>query len=63
MTLRQLVNKLMVSKRFYEDLKKDPEAALRSVGDKPTQKQVEALKKVNYDVLDEIVRVFGYKFT
>ena len=63
MTLRQLVNKVMVGKRFYDDLKKDPEAALLSVGDKPTQKQIEALKKVNYDVLDEIAKVFGYKFT
>jgi hypothetical protein len=63
MDLEKLVDKVMHEPGFYDKLKKDPKAALLSAGDKPKPEQIEALKKVNYKVLDEIAKVFGYKFT
>jgi hypothetical protein len=59
MTLQQLINKAMTDATFFEELKKNPAVALRTEGGNPTQQQIDALKKVNYDALVGVATAFG----
>jgi phosphohistidine phosphatase SixA len=59
MNLRELVDKAMDDREFYEQLKRDPERALQQQGVKPSSEQIEALKKLNYEYLEEVAEAFG----
>jgi hypothetical protein len=59
MNIRELVDKVMDDREFYEQLKRDPAAALRSYGDQPNPEQIEALKKINYKYLEDLAEAFG----
>ena len=65
MKLKELVDKTMRDMRFYQLLKKNPEAALRELepAAKPTAKQIKALKKINYKSLDDLAAAFGERVT
>jgi hypothetical protein len=49
----------MDDRKFYEQLKRDPESALREHGVKPSSEQIEALKNLNYEYLEEVAEAFG----
>lgn len=59
MNLRELVDRAMDDRKFYEQLKRDPESALREHGVKPSSEQIEALKNLNYEYLEEVAEAFG----
>lgn len=63
MKLRQLVDKALRSKSFWDQLKKDPVAALQSVGAKPTPQQLKALKEIDYKSLEVLARAFSNRMT
>ena len=55
---RELVEKAMGSYKFYQDLKKDPAAALQALGLQPTPQQIKALKNLNYKSLEAAANTF-----
>lgn len=57
MNVRQLVDKMMDDREFYNKLKQDPAAALAEHN--LTPEQVEALKNIDYDHLEHVARLFG----
>lgn len=57
MNIRQLVDKMMDDREFYEKLKKDPAAALAEHN--LSAEQIEALRKLDFDHLERIARLFG----
>ena len=57
--LKHLVDKLMKDRHFYEQLREDPAAALRSVGAEAKPEQIEALRKINYKSLEEVAAAFN----
>ena len=57
MNIRQLVDKMMDDPKFYERLKQDPAAAMAEHN--LTEEQVEALKKIDFDHLEHVARLFG----
>jgi hypothetical protein len=59
MKLKELVDKVMASKEWYEQLKKNPEELSRSHHLKLDEKQIAALKKINYESLDNLEEAFG----
>jgi hypothetical protein len=60
----ELVEKAIEDPEFYKKLKKDPAAALSKYGfAAATPKQIEALKKINYDYLEEVAKSIGYLVT
>jgi hypothetical protein len=61
MNLRELVDKAMDDPKFYEQLKRDPEEALRSLGAEPTERQVQLLRGLDYKYLEKVVEEFGPK--
>ena len=56
---RELIEKAMGNYKFYQDLKKDPAAALKRLGLDPTPGQIKALKKINYSSLEAAAKAFG----
>jgi hypothetical protein len=58
-----LVEKAIEDPKFYEELKKDPAAALSKCGLTADSEQIEALKKVDYDYLEEVAKSLGYFVT
>lgn len=63
MNLKELVDKVMGDRDFYEKLRKDPATALRGQGVEPKPEQVKALKKINYKYLEEVAAAFGDRVT
>ena len=61
MTFRELVEKMLDDAKFRHEVKKDPKVALERAGMKPTEQQVNALKKVDYADLQNVARAFGDK--
>ena len=59
MTVDELFFKALHDKAFFDELAKDPAAALKRVGAAATDNQISALKRVNYEVLEEVARAFG----
>ena len=59
----ELVEKAIEDPNFYKELKKDPAAALSKHGLAAEPEQIEALKKVNYDYLEEVAKSIGYFVT
>jgi hypothetical protein len=59
----ELVEKAIEDPKFYKELKKDPAAALSKYGLAAEPEQIEALKKVNYDYLEEVAKSIGYFVT
>jgi hypothetical protein len=59
MKLKELVDKVMGNKEWYEQLKKNPAefSKINKLG--LDEKQIDALKKINYDSLDDVVQAFG----
>jgi hypothetical protein len=58
-----LVEKAIDDPKFYEELKKDPAAALSKSGLTAEPEQIEALKKLDYDYLEEVAKSLGYFVT
>ena len=63
MTFKKLVDKLMTDKSFYKSFKKDPEAALAPLGTQLDEKQIKALKKVDFKRLEKVAKAFNDKVT
>ncbi len=59
----ELIEKAIEDPKFYKELKKDPAAALSEFGLTAAPEQIEALKKVNYDYLEEVAKSLGYFVT
>jgi len=59
MNIHQLLHMAMDDPKFYEQLKHDPEGALRSRGMHPTEAHIRALKSLNYRSLEEVATAFG----
>jgi hypothetical protein len=57
MNIRQLVDKMMDDREFYERLKKDPAAALAQHN--LSEEQIEALRKLDFEHLEHLARLFG----
>lgn len=63
MNLKQLVDKMMSDRDFYNQLRKDPAAALREEGVEPKPKLIKALKSINYKSLENVAAAFGERVT
>ena len=59
MTFEEFVNKMLSDQKFRHEVKINPKAALEQLGMKPTEEQIETLKKVNYDTLQNVAHAFG----
>jgi hypothetical protein len=58
-----LVEKAIEDPDFYKELKKDPAAALSKSGLTAQPEQIDALKSINYDYLEEVAKSLGYFVT
>ena len=58
-----LVEKAIENPNFYKELKKDPAAALSKSGLTAQPEQIDALKGINYDYLEEVAKSLGYFVT
>jgi len=58
-----LVEKAIEDPNFYKELKKDPAAALSKSGLTAQPEQIDALKGINYDYLEEVAKSLGYFVT
>lgn len=63
MKLKELVDKVMSSKEWYEQLKKSPVELSKTHKLNLNEKQIAALKKINYESLDDLAQVFGERLT
>jgi hypothetical protein len=57
--LKELVDKVMAHKEWYEQLKKNPAELSKIHKLQLDQEQIDALKKINYDSLDDVAQAFG----
>jgi hypothetical protein len=63
MKLKELVDKVMANKEWYEQLKKDPASLSKSHNLQLDKEQIDALKKINYDSLDDVAKAFRERNT
>jgi hypothetical protein len=59
MKLEELVDKVMASSEWYQQLKKDPAEFAKIHELQLDRKQIDALKRINYDSLDDLAQAFG----
>ena len=59
MTFEDFVNKMLSDQKFRHEVKINPKAALEQAGMKPTREQIETLKSVNYQSLQNVAHAFG----
>jgi len=59
MTFEDFVNKMLSDKTFRHEIKINPKAALEQAGMKPTREQIETLKSINYQSLQNVAHAFG----
>jgi len=57
--LHQIVARAMTDPAFYDLLKKDPAAAVKKLNCSLTEKQIKALKAIDYGPLDALPAAFG----
>lgn len=62
MTFREFVGKMLDDAQFRHEVCKDPKAALEHAGTKPTEQQLKALHKINYESLQDVAEAFGGRF-
>jgi hypothetical protein len=58
MKLKELVDKVMANKEWYQQLKTDPAEFSRINKLDLDEKEIDALKKINYDSLDDVAQAF-----
>lgn len=58
MTFEDLVHKVLHEPGFWNQLKSDPEKALKSHGFQPTPAHVAALKKLDYNSIQNVAQTF-----
>jgi hypothetical protein len=58
MTLKELVDKVMANNELYLQLKKNPAELSKIHNLGLTEKQIHALKKINYESLDDLAQAF-----
>jgi hypothetical protein len=58
-----LVEKVIEDPKFYKELKENPAAALSKSGLTAQPEQIDALKGINYDYLEEVAKSLGYFVT
>lgn len=63
MTLKQLVDKVMTDYEWYQQLKKDPAQLSKAHGLNLNEKQIAALRKINYESIDGVAEAFREEFT
>jgi hypothetical protein len=63
MKLKELVDKVMGSNEWYQQLKKNPAELSRIHKLGLDEKQIAALKKINYESLDDLAQAFGERLT
>jgi hypothetical protein len=59
MTFKQFVQKMLDDDKFRHEVHQDPKSALERAGMKPTEEQLNALKKVDYESLQNVAHAFG----
>lgn len=59
MEFRAFVDKMLDDSKFRHEVRKDPKAALERANVKPTEHQINALKKIDYESLENLARAFG----
>ena len=63
MKLKELVDKVMSNREWYEQLKKSPEELSKTHKLNLNEQQIAALRKINYESLDDLAQAFGERFT
>jgi hypothetical protein len=63
LNFEELVDKAIDDPGFYKELKKNPAEALSKIGLTAEPNQIEALKQINYDYLEEVAKSLGYFVT
>jgi len=63
MELKELVDKVMSNKEWYQQLKRSPEELSKTHKLNLNEQQIAALKKINYESLDDLAQAFGERFT
>jgi hypothetical protein len=58
MKLKELVDKVLDSKEWYQQLKKNPAGLSKAHNLELTEDQIAALKKIDYRSLDDLARAF-----
>lgn len=63
MKLEQLVDKVMKDNEWFQQLKKSPAelSKIHKLG--LNEKQIAALRKINYDSLEDLAEAFGHNLT
>jgi len=63
MKLKELVDKVMSNREWYEQLKKSPGELSKTHKLNLNEQQIAALRKINYESLDDLAQAFGERFT
>jgi len=63
MTLKQLIDKVMSDYEWYQQLKKDPAELSKLHGLNLNERQIDALRKINYESIDHLAEAFREEFT
>jgi len=63
MELKELVDKVMSNKEWYQQLKRSPEELSKTHKLDLNEQQIAALRKINYESLDDLAQAFGERFT
>ena len=63
MKLKELIDKVMSNREWYEQLKKSPEELSKTHKLDLNEQQIAALRKINYESLDDLAQAFGERFT
>jgi len=61
--LKELIDKVMSNREWYEQLKKSPEELSKTHKLDLNEQQIAALRKINYESLDDLAQAFGERFT
>ena len=58
MKLKELIDKVMSNREWYEQLKKSPEELSKTHKLDLNEQQIAALRKINYESLDDLAQAF-----
>jgi len=56
--LKELIDKVMSNREWYEQLKKSPEELSKTHKLDLNEQQIAALRKINYESLDDLAQAF-----